>query len=113
MHRLMSMKRLSLMFVAVFAVLAGATLAYQTWWAAPGDRCEAGGRWWWAEERRCVQPVSLAEITGRPSGVTRAQASDAKNRELLQIEDRLAAEKAARAADADVQRARLKETQGR
>ena len=98
MNRFLTMKRLSLMFFALFAVLVTATLLAQRFWIEPEEKCENQGRWWYAEERRCVTPTYLPDITGRPEGVSRAEASDQKNRELLVIEKRLAEEKAARAA---------------
>lgn len=107
MHRLLTMKRLSVLFLSLFAVLMAGMLAYERLVVAPGDRCEAGGKWWDAEGRECAQPISIAEITGRPNPGERAAASDAKNRELLAIEDSLAAQRAARDAEADRQRAAL------
>lgn len=107
MHRLLTMKRLSVLFLCTFAVAIGATFAWQALVKAPGDRCEASGKWWDPESRICAQPISIAEITGRPIGQSRAEASNAKNRELIQIEDRLAAAKAARDADAQRQREAL------
>jgi hypothetical protein len=113
MHRLLTMKRLSVLFLCTFAVLVGATFAWQALVVAPGDRCEARGMWWDAEGRECAQPVSIAEITGRPNGVSRAEASDAKNRELIAIEDSLQAQQEARDADAARQRQALAAEQGR
>jgi hypothetical protein len=107
MHRLLTMKRLSVLFLSTFAVLVGVMFAYDALVKAPGDRCEARGQWWDPEGRICAQPISIAEITGRPIGVSRAQASDAKNRELIEIEDGLAAQKRARDADAERQRQAL------
>ena len=104
MHRLLTMKRLSVLFLATFAVLVGGVFAWQALVVAPGERCEAEGRWWDPETEICAQPISIAEITDRPIGQSRAEASDAKNRELIAIEDRLAAERAARNADAARQR---------
>lgn len=98
MNRFLTMRRLSILFGGIFVVLALGAVAYQRFYVAPEDRCEAQGRWWYAEEQRCVTPTYLPDITGRPAGVTRAEASDERNRELLAIEDRLAAERAARAA---------------
>ena len=66
MHRFLTMKRLSALFFLVFAVSIGGMFAYQAVWKAPGERCEAGGRWWDPEHRICAQPISIAEITGRP-----------------------------------------------
>ncbi|RZJ02856.1 MAG: hypothetical protein EON89_13780 [Brevundimonas sp.] len=107
MHRLLTMKRLSVLFLSIFAVLVGVTLIYQNLVVAPGERCEEGGKWWDSESRICAQPISIAEITKRPIGVSRAQASDEKNRELIRIEDALNAQKTARDMDADRQRAAL------
>ena len=107
MHRLLSMKRLSILFLSIFAVLVAGMFAYERLVVAPGDRCEAGGKWWDPETRVCAQPISIAEITGRPNPGERAAASAEKNRELAAIEDRLAAEQRARDADADRQRAAL------
>ncbi|MGZ9099798.1 MAG: hypothetical protein ACXW3O_08860 [Brevundimonas sp.] len=107
MHRLLTMKRLSVLFLSLFAVLLAGMFAYERLVVAPGDRCEEGGKWWDADARICAQPISIAEITGRPNPGERAAASDAKNRELMAIEDSLAAQQAARDAEADRQRAAL------
>jgi len=107
MHRLLTMKRLSILFLSLFAVLLAGMFAYESLVVAPGDRCEEGGQWWDPESRVCAQPISIAEITGRPNPGERAAASAAKNRELVAIEDSLAAQQAARDADADRQRVAL------
>ena len=109
MHRLLTMKRLSVLFLCTFAVAVGLTFAWQGLVKAPEERCEAGGKWWDPQDRICAQPISIAEITDRPIGQSRAEASDAKNRELIAIEDQLQARKAARDADAARQRAALAE----
>ncbi len=105
MNRFLTMRRLSILFFGVFAVLALGAIGFQRFYVAPADACEQSGRWWYAEGRECVQPIYLPDITGRPAGVTRAEASDQQNRELLAIEDRLAAERAARAAATERDRA--------
>jgi hypothetical protein len=105
MNRFLTMRRLSILFLGMFAVLAGGALAYQRFYVGPAEACEQTGRWWYEEGRECVQPIYLPDITGRPEGVTRAEASDAQNRELLAIEERLAAERAARAAATERDRA--------
>lgn len=107
MHRLLTMKRLSVLFLATFAVLMGGMFAYEKLVVAPGDRCEAVGKWWDPQGRVCAQPISIAEITGRPLPGQRAAASAEKNRELVAIEDSLAAQQQARDAEADRQRAAL------
>jgi len=113
MHRLLTMKRLSVLFLSMFALVMASMFVWEALVVRPGDRCEEGGRWWDPQTRVCAQPISIAEITGRPNGQTRAEASDAKNRELIAIEDGLAARKAARDADADRQRAVLAAERGR
>lgn len=105
MNRFLTTRRLAIMFFSLFAVLVSGVLAFQYFYVAPAEKCEETGRWWYAEGRECVQPIYLPDITGRPAGVSRAEASDVRNRELLAIEDRLAAERAARAAATDRDRA--------
>jgi hypothetical protein len=107
MHRLLTMKRLSVLFLCTFAVLVSATFAWQALVKGPEERCEAKGRWWDAQGRTCAQPISVAEEIERLKGLSRAEASDQRNRELIAIEDQLAAQKAARDADANRQRAAL------
>jgi hypothetical protein len=105
MNRFLSMRRLSILFLGIFAVLVAGALAFQRFYVAPAEACANSGRWWYEEGRECVQPIYLPDITGRPAGVTRAQASDEQNRELLVIEKRLADERAARAAATERDRA--------
>jgi hypothetical protein len=112
MNRFLTIRRLSILFFAVFGVLCLGAFALQHWWLEPGARCEESGRWWDPEGRICAQPLSIAEITGRPIGKSRAEASNAGNRELVRVENRLEAERAARDADAAVQRRRLAEVEG-
>jgi hypothetical protein len=107
MHRLLTMKRLSILFLSIFAVLMAGLFAYENLVVAPGDRCEADGGWWDPEGKVCGRPISIAEITGRPNPGERAAASAEKNRELVAIEDSLAAQKRAREADAERQRQAL------
>lgn len=113
MHRLLTFKRLSVMFLTAFVGCLGLVFAYEHFVRAPGERCEAQGKWWDREGRVCAQPISIAEITGRPNGVSREEASRQKNRELVAIERQLAANERAVAADADRQRAALKAEQER
>ncbi|MBU1326407.1 MAG: hypothetical protein KJ676_14345 [Alphaproteobacteria bacterium] len=113
MHRLLTFKRLSVLFLASFAACFALILAYEHFVRAPGERCEEQGKWWDREGRVCAQPISIAEITGRPNGISRAEASRQKNRELVAIERQLVANDKAVAADADRQRAALKAEQER
>ncbi len=107
MHRLLTMKRLSVLFLATFAVLLGGMFAYQALVVAPADRCEAGGGWWDAEGEVCARPIAIAEKIEELKGMTRAEASDARIRELVALEDRMAAARATRDAEVNRQRAAL------
>lgn len=113
MNRFLTMRRLSILFVGIFALLVAGAFAFQRFYVAPEEKCEGQGRWWYAETRTCLTPIYLPDITGRPAGVSRAEASDQQNRELLAIEDRLIAEKAARAAATARDRADYQEKTGR
>jgi hypothetical protein len=107
MHRLLTMKRLSIIFLTLFAVLLGGVFTYDAVVVEPGKRCEARGQWWDGSTETCAQPISIAEITGRPIGQTRAEASAEKNRELVRIEDAIAANRRANAAETARQREAL------
>lgn len=98
MTRFLSMKRLGLLFAALFGLAMVGLFAFQHFYGEPREKCMAEGRWWYAEGRECVTPIYLPDITGRPEGVTREEASREKNRELIEIERRLEAAKEARAA---------------
>jgi hypothetical protein len=107
MKRFLTFPRLIMIFFALFGVAVAGVFVIQAYWVAPGERCEAAGKWYDMDNRICAQPISIAEITGRPNGVSRAQASDEKNRELIRIEDQLAAQDRARAAEITRQKAAL------
>lgn len=104
MRRFLTFPRLALLFGVMFVLCVGGLTLFNQLWIAPERDCEESGRWWYPQERQCLTPIYLPDITGRPAGVTREQASDEANRELLAIEERLAAERDAR--DAAVQRQR-------
>lgn len=105
MHRLLSFKRLSILFLGLFAVLVTATLVFQRFWVEPGDRCENRGGWYDLEGRVCARPIYIPDITGRAEGVTRAEASAAKNRELVDLEAQASARKRAVRQQVEEQRA--------
>ena len=98
MSRYLSLKRLGILFFGLFALSVTATLVFQSYWVDPGERCEAGGGWWDIESRICARPIYIPDITGRPAGVTRAEASDAGNRELLSLERQVRAQQQAQTA---------------
>jgi hypothetical protein len=108
MKRFLSFRRLSVIFLALFAVLTVGTLGLERYWAGPEERCEAQGKWYDRKSRICAQPISIAEITGRPNPGERGEASAAKNRELVEIEHYLRDQKAARDAATEAERARVK-----
>lgn len=105
MKRFLTFPRLAMIFFGLFGVAIVGIFVLQDYWVAPGKRCEAAGKWYDMESRICAQPISIAQITGRPNGVSREEASAEKNRELVRIEHELAAE--SRAADAQRQKAAL------
>lgn len=110
MNRYLSMKRLGVLFVGLFAVISTGTLVFQHFWMAGERKCAADGQWYFAEEKRCVTPIYIPRITGRPAGVSRLEASEANIREVVKAEDEAARREAAAAADATAQRQVLDKT---
>ena len=107
MKRFLTFPRLAMIFFALFGVATVGIFILQDYWVAPGKRCEAAGKWYDMDSRICAQPISIAQITGRPNGVSREEASAEKNRELVRIEQQLAAEDRARAVEVERQKAAL------
>ena len=107
MNRFLSMKRLSILFLGVFAVLMAGLFVLQRFWVDPGDRCEARGDWYDITTRTCATPIYIPDITGRPAGITRAEASAGKNRELIALERQLAQQQIAVNAQVEEGRAEL------
>ena len=91
MKRFLTFPRLSMIFLGVFGVMLAGIFVLQAVWVSPGERCEARGDWYDIETRTCATPIYIPDITGRPAGVTRAEASAEKNRDLVRIEDQIAA----------------------
>ncbi|MEN5052509.1 hypothetical protein [Brevundimonas naejangsanensis] len=113
MKRFLTIRRLSFIFFSLFAVTLAGLFVLQRFWVEPGDRCTAKGYWYDMETRICAQPVYLPDITKRPEGMTRAEASAEANRDLVKLEDQIAADKRARAAATEAERERVKALQGR
>ncbi|WP_427790828.1 hypothetical protein [Brevundimonas diminuta] len=113
MNRFLTIRRLSFIFFGLFAVVLAGVFAFQRFWVDPGDRCTAKGYWYDMETRICAQPIYIPDITGRPEGMSRADASAEANRDLVKLEDQIAADKRARAAATEAERARVKALQGR
>ncbi len=108
MNRFLTTRRLALLFGVVFALALGGVFILQRFWIDPGERCESEGRWYDIESRTCATPIYIPDITGRPAGVTRAEASNAKNRELLGLEAQVAAQRQAHDAAIEAERAAQK-----
>lgn len=104
MNRYLSMKRLGILFIGLFAIITTSTLTFQHFWMAGERKCAAEGQWYFAQEKRCVTPVYIPRITGRPAGVSRLEASEANIRDVVKAEDEAARRQAAAAADATTQR---------
>ncbi len=100
----LSMKRLSILFLACFAVLVGGVFLYRALVTDPRDRCEAEGGWYDVDNGTCGQVIFIPQITGRQPGESREAATERRAREVVEIERRIAAGEAARAAEADRQR---------
>lgn len=107
MSRFLTMRRLGILYCSLFALSLAGVWAHDYFVRKPGRECEESGRWWDPESRICAKPISIAEITGRRNGESREEASRRLNRELVDIEHRLAAADRARAEDARIQRERL------
>ena len=107
MKRFMSFQRLGLIFLVLFGVATAGTFALQRYWMGPEEKCEADGKWFDRKSRICAQPISIAEITGRPNPGERADASAVKNRELVEIEHYLRDQKRARDKATEAERARV------
>lgn len=53
--------------LAVFVAVSAGFVVYHFMYIAPGRECEASGRWWAQKWRRCVVPLSVSSLTGRPN----------------------------------------------
>lgn len=110
MHRLLTMRRLSIMFLGLFAVATAGMLTYQHFRIDPERKCAKDGQWYFAEEGRCVTPVYIPEITNRAAGVSREEASRERNAEVYKLEEDFRREKARLAYEATEQRRALAKT---
>ena len=113
MKRFLTIRRLSFIFFSLFAVTLAGLFVLQRFWVDPGERCAAKGYWYDIETRICAQPVYVPDITKRPEGMSRAEASAAANRDLVKLEDQIAADKRARAAATEAERKRVQALQSR
>jgi hypothetical protein len=66
MKRFLTFPRLSMIFLGLFGIAVAGVFAVQAYWVTPGERCEAAGKWYDMDNRICAQPISIAQITGRP-----------------------------------------------
>ena len=104
MNRFLTFPRLAILFGGLFALTVVGIILLQRIWLDPGRRCEADGMWYDIQHRVCAQPIYIPDITGRPEGTSRADASNEGNRELLRLEAEVARQQAA--IDAEVARER-------
>lgn len=112
MNRFLTIGRLGILFGVLFVVALGGVFAYSHFVTGPIEKCNRTGQWWYAEEKRCVTPVYIPDITRRAPGESRADASAARNREVVKLEREIAADKRARQQETDRQRAALRKAQG-
>jgi hypothetical protein len=60
-----TIRRLALIFLALFAVINVVMLVWQWGWVSPQKRCEAERNWWDGAHRVCAHPIPISDITGR------------------------------------------------
>lgn len=113
MKRFLSFRRLSMIFAAIFALAMVGLFVLQHYWVEPGEKCTREGRWYDMETRICAQPVYIPDITGRPEGVTRAEASAEMNKDLVDKEAQLAAYNRAKREATEAERKRVEAITGR
>lgn len=107
MKRFLTFRRLSIIFAGTFAVVLVGVFVLQRFWVEPGDRCTDQGWWYDMETRTCAQPIYIPDITGRAEGVSRAEASAAMNKDLVDKEAQLAAYNRAKRAATEAERVRV------
>nr|WP_312161359.1 hypothetical protein [Brevundimonas diminuta] len=107
MKRFLTIRRLSFIFFSLFAMTLAGVFILQRFWVDPGERCAAKGHWYSMETRECGVPIYIPDITKRPEGMSRAEASAEGNRDLVKLEDQIAADKRARAAATEAERERV------
>lgn len=71
----LTINRLKIIFLGLFAVACAGVWAHQVFWVWPKERCEEAGGWWDDGERVCGQPIYIPDLTGRREGETREQAA--------------------------------------
>ncbi|MBN9480920.1 MAG: hypothetical protein J0I52_11830 [Bordetella sp.] len=113
MKRFLTIRRLSIIFFTLFAVTLAGVFVLQRFWVDPGERCSAKGYWYDLETRICAQPIYVPDITKRPEGMSRAEASAEANRDLVKLEEQIAADKRARAAATEAERQRVEDLRSR
>jgi hypothetical protein len=71
-----TINRLKVFFLVVFAVAVVAIWAYQILWVWPAKACDKKGAWWDPQTRVCAAPIFIPDITGRPKGMSRGEWSE-------------------------------------
>lgn len=75
--------RLKLIFLAIFALAAAGSWAYQVIWVWPKRECESKRLWWDAQTRICAAPIYIPSLTGRPEGMSRKDWAEKKAAEII------------------------------
>ena len=68
-------RRIWMVFAGLFVVALCGVFAFEYFYRAPGQRCEANGGWWDMAERVCGRVIYIPDITGRAEGESRESAS--------------------------------------
>lgn len=68
-----TINRLKVVFLIIFAVGCVSLWAYQIFWVWPAKRCDESGAWWDWSTRVCAQPIYIPSLTGRPEGMSRKE----------------------------------------
>jgi hypothetical protein len=57
--------RTTVAFMGVFLVACLAALAYHIFFLWPRQDCDQRGAWWDSQDRQCLAPMAIWQITGR------------------------------------------------
>ena len=106
-------RRIWMVFAGLFVVALCGVFAFEYFYRAPGQRCEANGGWWDMAERVCGRVIYIPDITGRAEGESRESASRRGAAEINELEREYEAEQAARDAERVRQEKALDEARGR
>ncbi|MCF8504904.1 MAG: hypothetical protein K9G59_08315 [Caulobacter sp.] len=72
----LTITRLKLFFLVLFAVGTVGIWAYQIFYVWPAQKCDDRGAWWDRKGRVCATPLYIPSLTGRPVGMSRKEWSE-------------------------------------